>query len=74
MQQIIGTVISVSPKTAKIEVVRQWAHPLYHKTVRKRKTYLVAAEAGVKAGDRVMVTPCRPVSKMKKWKVIKVLK
>jgi small subunit ribosomal protein S17 len=75
MQQITGTVLNTKmPQTVKIEVIRQWAHPKYHKTVRRRKTYLVQCDLAVKVGDSVVVTPCKPVSKMKKWKVVKVLK
>lgn len=73
MQQLTGTVSKISPQTAKVEVTRRWTHPIYHKTVTRRKRYLVQADIAVVPGDRVILTPCRPVSKMKRWKISKKL-
>lgn len=72
MQQLTGIVIkTLMPKTAKVQVTRRWTHPLYHKTITKRKSYQVHCEIAVKAGDKVIMRPIRPMSKMKKWKIIK---
>lgn len=57
-------------KTAVVEVVRMMAHPIYGKHVKRTKKYLVHDEVGVKAGDTVKFVACRPVSKLKKWKIV----
>ena len=72
MQQLTGIVVSSqTPKTAKVQVTRRWTHPLYHKTITRRKSYLVHCELEVKTGDKVILAPTRPMSKMKKWKILK---
>lgn len=74
MQQISGKVVNARfLPTVKVEVVRRWTHRLYHKTLTKKKNYLVHSKISVKEGDRVVLVPCRPVSKNKKWQVLKKL-
>ena len=74
MQQLIGIVLTISSlKTVKVQVVRRWTHPLYHKTLTKKKNYLVHSETALAVGDRVVLQPTKPMSKMKKWKVVKKL-
>ncbi|MBU2051685.1 mitochondrial small ribosomal subunit protein uS17m [Patescibacteria group bacterium] len=74
MQQLSGTVLSLSSlKTVKVQVVRRWTHPLYHKTLTKKKNYLVHCELDVQPGDKVILGPIRPMSKMKKWQLVKKL-
>ena len=74
MQTLIGKVLSTkTAKTAKVQVVRRWTHPLYHKTMTKKKNYLAHCEITVKEGDKVVLVPVRPISKLKKWKVSKTL-
>lgn len=72
MQQLTGTVLSANTlQTVKVQVVRRWTHPLYHKTITRRKAYLAHCLIEVKTGDKVVLAPTRPMSKMKKWKVVK---
>ncbi|MCX6816925.1 MAG: 30S ribosomal protein S17 [Candidatus Beckwithbacteria bacterium] len=72
MKQITGSVVSTKMlKTVVIEVVRRWTHPLYAKTITRRKKYLAHNELPLKLGDKVIIHECRPLSKRKKWKVIK---
>ena len=74
MQTLIGKVLSTkTAKTAKVQVVRRWTHPLYHKTMTKKKNYLVHCETPVKEGDKVLLRPTKPISKRKRWKVSKTL-
>ena len=74
MQQLTGTILSAKTlKTAKVQVVRRWTHPLYHKTITRRKSYLAHCVIEDKVGDKVVLAPTRPMSKMKKWKVLKKL-
>lgn len=61
-------------KTCTVELSRVVEHPLYGKYIRRRTRLAVhdpKNEAGV--GDRVFIVPCRPVSKRKSWRLVKVL-
>jgi small subunit ribosomal protein S17 len=67
-----GKVIATkNVKTATVEVVRNVAHPLYKKRIRKNRKYQVHDEIGVKVGDRVKFVATKPISKTKKWRIIK---
>jgi small subunit ribosomal protein S17 len=68
--KVIGTKMQ---KTATVEVVRTMAHPMYGKLVKKTRKYQVHDELGTKVGDIVRFVACRPISKLKKWKVLEVV-
>lgn len=71
---MIGRIVSVKLKnTATVLVERQAEHPLYKKTFLRSKRFLVDDSLGVKEGDIVEIIKCKPVSKNKHWKIIKVL-
>ena len=61
-------------KTAVVRVVQRVRHRRYGKTV-QRSSKLFAHDAAneAKVGDRVQVTECRPLSRLKRWRVVKVL-
>ncbi len=72
----VGVVLSDKmDKTIVVAVVRRVPHPKFGKIV-KRTTKLYAADdnSEAKKGDRVRVTECRPLSKLKRWRLIEVLK
>jgi len=72
MKILTGRVTSVkSGNTATVAVERVVIHPLYKKRFRREKKYLVHDETGVKIGDMVKFVAGRPVSKLKKWRIIK---
>ena len=72
MKVLTGKVIGVkSAKTATVAVTRVVVHPLYKKRFRRERKYLVHDEVGVKVGDMVKFVAGRPVSKLKKWRIIK---
>jgi small subunit ribosomal protein S17 len=60
-------------KTATVEVVRVVAHPVYKKRYKRTKLYNVHDELGSKVGQTVKFIDCKPVSKLKKWKIIEIL-
>ncbi|HIM94466.1 MAG TPA: 30S ribosomal protein S17 [Campylobacterales bacterium] len=74
-RQISGTVIKKSgEKTISIVVERKVIHPRYHKTVKRFKKYLVHDEQNqVNVGDTISAIECRPVSKTKSFRLLKVL-
>ena len=70
-----GSVISARmDKSITVLVVRQLKHPLYKKYIR-RSTRLHAHDESndCKEGDTVLIEECRPLSKTKSWRVIRVL-
>lgn len=75
MKQLIGTVIHTKmAKTAVVAVVRRWTHPVYRKTLTKRKKYLAHCEdKNIKIGAKVVIQETKPISKRKKWQVVKKL-
>jgi len=74
-RQISGTVIKISgEKTVSIVVERKVIHPRYHKTVKRFKKYLIHDEKGeVNLGDTISAIECRPLSKTKSFRLLKVL-
>jgi len=73
--QNIGTVVSDKMiKTAVVEVIRKTAHPLYGKLQKKKKKFMAENTLDAKEGDKVVIVPSRPLSKRKRWKIIKILK
>jgi len=72
MKIFVGKVIGVKNlKTATVEVERVTTHPIYGKQIRTQRKYQVHDEIGVKVGDNVKFVETRPISKTKKWKIIK---
>jgi len=71
-RQLMGEVISDKmQKTIVVRVERIKEHPKYKKRYKVHKKYKAQAEGEYKVGDRVIIEECRPISKEKKWKVIK---
>lgn len=70
--------IVVSDKMNKTRVVvseRKVRHPLYEKVMKKRIKYYVHDEENKShAGDRVKIMESRPLSKLKRWSVLEILK
>ena len=61
-------------KTIVVEVERIKVHPLYKKRYNVHKKYKVHDEKNrAKQGQKVVFEECRPISKDKKWRLIKVL-
>jgi small subunit ribosomal protein S17 len=61
-------------KTVVVEVVRSKMDPVYKKYVRVRKSYKAHDEENTyKVGDRVEIIEHRPLSKLKRWKVINLV-
>ena len=75
VKQQVGTVISTKmQKTIVVKVENRYPHPLYSKTLIKTKKYLAHDEfEESKIGDQVLVEECRPLSKRKRWKLVKTL-
>jgi len=74
-RRLIGRVASAKmQKTVVVEVVRFKREGLYKKYVRVRKRYKAHDEKGeFKAGDRVEIEEHRPLSREKRWKVVRLI-
>ena len=75
-RELEGIVVSDKmDKTVVIKVEIRQKHPLYGKTISKNKRYKVHDENNECAeGDLIRVIECRPISKDKKFRLIKILK
>ena len=61
-------------KTVVVAVTDRVRHPRYRKTVQRTKRFYAHDEANdVREGDRVRVSETRPMSKLKRWRVVEVL-
>ena len=75
VKQEIGIVVSNKmQKTIVVKIEDRYPHPIYSKTLVKTKKYLAHDELEqCTIGYEVLVEECRPLSKKKRWKLIKVL-
>ncbi|VVM05857.1 30S ribosomal protein S17 [Methylacidimicrobium cyclopophantes] len=71
-----GQVVSAKmQKTIVVNVEQRVAHPLYRKIVRKHKKLYAHDEEGVaKLGDWVKIQETRPLSRLKCWRLVAVLR
>ena len=74
-KQLQGTVVSNKmQKTVVVKVEGLKEHPKYKRRYKFRKRYKAHAEEKYEVGDRVVIEETRPLSKDKKWKVVKTQK
>lgn len=74
-KQVTGVVTSRSgDKTIKVTFSYKTPHPLYRKEI-KRKTVLNVHDGKNECGlgDRVEIMETRPLSKNKRWRVVRIL-
>ncbi|MGB9867176.1 MAG: 30S ribosomal protein S17 [Bacillota bacterium] len=71
----IGKVVSTKmQKTVTVAVDRVFQHPLYGKRMVRTKKYMAHDENNeCREGDVVLIMETRPLSKRKRWRVVKVL-
>ena len=70
-----GVVVSDKmEKTVVVRVDRLVKHPLYNKYIKRSVKYKVHDEQNsCKAGDKVQIVECRPLSKDKRWALRQIL-
>ena len=71
----IGFVTSRSgDKSVKVTIAYKTPHPLYHKVVNRQTVLHVHDEKNeTKVGDKVEVMETRPLSRLKRWRVVSVV-
>jgi small subunit ribosomal protein S17 len=74
-RKLIGVVVSDKmDKTIVVQVERRFSHLKYGKFLTARKKYKAHDEKNeFKTGDKVVIVEHRPLSREKRWKVIKLL-
>jgi small subunit ribosomal protein S17 len=76
MQRILqGEVVStMSDKTIAVAIKTRKQHPLYKKLYSSTKKFLAHDENSIaNKGDIVEIVECRPLSKRKRWNLLKVV-
>tara|TARA_B110000263_G_C15114214_1_gene421260 strand:+ start:217 stop:477 length:261 start_codon:yes stop_codon:yes gene_type:complete len=70
-----GVVVSDKrEKTVTVAIRQAFPHPKYGKIVRKtNKLHAHDGSLDVKIGDTVKIMETKPISKMKRWRVIEVI-
>ena len=61
-------------KTIVVKVERRYAHPKFKKVMTGyKKFYAHDEKAEAKVGDRVRIEETRPLSKLKRWRLVEVV-
>ena len=74
-QRKIGVVTSAKmQKSIVVMVERLVKHPLYKKYIKRRSKFMAHDERNeAKEGDVVLIEETRPLSKRKRWRLVKIL-
>jgi small subunit ribosomal protein S17 len=72
---LIGFVSSkMGDKSVKVTVPYKTPHPLYHKVINRKTVVHVHDEKNeTKVGDKIEVMETRPISRLKRWRVVRVV-
>lgn len=70
-----GVVVSAAgDKTCVVLVEERKKHPLYGKMItRSTKFHAHDMENAAEVGDRVLIVETRPLSKLKRWRLVKIV-
>jgi len=74
-RSLTGRVVSTKmQKTIAVEIERLVKHPAYGKYIRRTTKLLAHDENGSsQEGDLVVITPCRPMSRHKSWRLLEIV-
>jgi small subunit ribosomal protein S17 len=74
-QSVIGVVTSAKmQKTIVVRVTRTVEHGLYRRVLRRAKKYYAHdEERQARPGDTVRIVATRPLSRLKRWRLVEVL-
>lgn len=74
-RSVTGRVVSDKMhKTITVQIERRLQHPVYGKYLTRRtKLHAHDENNDCKAGDLVMIEQCRPLSKTKTWRLVKII-
>jgi small subunit ribosomal protein S17 len=61
-------------KSVVVTVERRMMHPKYGKFVKRSSTFMAHDEKGeANIGDTVRISETRPISKLKRWRVVEIV-
>jgi len=71
----VGTVVSAGmDKTVVVKVQSVVIHKLYHRFVQRTRKFMAHDESNdCKVGDKVQISECRPLSRNKRFRVVRVI-
>lgn len=74
-KRLTGVVVSDKmQQTIVVQVERVTRHPRYHKVMRVRKKFYAHDQDNTaKVGDKVEIASTRPLSRLKRWRLVQVL-
>ena len=72
----VGQVVSTKmSKTAVVETTTRVPHAKFGKIIKQVKRFYVHDEEGkAQLGDTVLITETRPLSKLKRWRLVEIIK
>ena len=72
----VGQVVSTNmQKTVVVETTTRVPHPRFGKIVKQIKKFYVHDEEGkAQVGDKVRIIETRPISKLKRWRLVEIVK
>ena len=72
----VGQVVSTKMnKTAIVETTTRVPHAKFGKIIKQVKRFYVHDEEGkAQLGDTVLITETRPLSKLKRWRLVEIIK
>ncbi len=75
-KRVVGVVVSDKmDKTVVVKVERFVQHPRFKKYIRRSKKYYAHDEKNeCRVGDTVEIEETRPLSKLKRWRVVRIVK
>jgi len=70
-----GVVVSdKAAKTITVEITRRFQHPKYGKFIQKRmRVHAHDAKDEAHMGDTVEIIECRPLSRLKRWRLVEII-
>ncbi len=72
---LTGEVISNKmQKSVVVQIEEIITHPTYKKQIKRRSKFYAHTEIPLQVGDIVQIEETRPLSKLKRWKVKKIIK
>ena len=74
-RQVAGIIVSNKmDKTVVVQVERLVRHPLYKKFIRRTNKFAAHDKDNTcQIGDRVEISESRPLSKTKRWRVVRII-
>lgn len=74
-RQVAGIIVSNKmDRTVVVQVERLVKHPLYKKFIRRRNKFKAHdKDNACQIGDRVEISESRPLSKTKRWRVVRII-